>query len=70
MLPDMTHCPFAENATLDTQSECPVIVDWQTQVPVELKVQIFRVLSSLALARHLPSGLHVTSLTSLKVFKS
>jgi hypothetical protein len=48
----------------------PLSVDWHTHVPVELKVQILTVLSLLPLASHLPSGLHVTALTSLPAFKS
>jgi hypothetical protein len=42
-------------------------VDWHC--PVEA-FQILTVSTSLALARDLPSGLHVTSLTHLKAFKS
>jgi hypothetical protein len=46
---------------------CPLSGDWHC--PVEAS-QILTVLSSLVLARDLPSGLHFTVLTHLKAFKS
>jgi hypothetical protein len=49
------------------QSECPLSVD--RHCPVEAS-QILTVLSSLTLVRDLPSGIHVTSKTHLKAFKS
>ncbi len=59
--------PSLFQATDLTEFECPFRVDWHC--PVEVS-QILTVLSRLALARDLPSGLHVTALTSLKAFKS
>jgi len=58
--------PSGENATLLT-AESTVNVD--THVPVDAS-QILTVLSSLTLARDLPSVLHDTALTHLKAFKS
>ncbi len=49
------------------QSECPLSVDWHCRVETS---HILTVLSFPALARDLPSGLHVTALTYLKAFKS